>query len=93
MRGRALSLRDVERLVPLAAARGVSTVARSPRGFVAALRRAGSVARLPPAWRERREAFIARHVAQAEGRGERWTEADGSPTRRALALAMWAWAP
>lgn len=87
---RTLSLREVERLLPLAAARGVSAVARSPRGFVAALRRAGAVSKLPLHWQARRAAFVRRHVAQAAYRGEpAWP--DGVPTRRDLALAMWAY--
>lgn len=91
--GRTLSLREVERLVPLAARRGVSAVARSERGFVAALRRAGSVARLSPYWKRRRAGFVARHTAQARMRGENVRDRQGRLTRRALALAMWAWAP
>lgn len=87
---KALALRQVEALVPLARARGVSVVARSSRGFVAALRRAGSVARLPERWKRKRRGFIARHAAQARRRGERLRGPGGRMSRRALALAMWA---
>ena len=87
-----LTLRQVEALIPAARAAGVSSVARSGRGFVAALRRAGSVARLPAEWQARRLAFIARHRAQQVTRGERRWPA-GVPTRRDLALAMWAYGP
>jgi hypothetical protein len=78
-----------------AAERGVSTVARSARGFMRAYQRAGSFARLSPWWKRRREGFIARHMAQAM-RGEAlWERVRGRwrPTRRALALIMWAFMP
>jgi hypothetical protein len=59
----------------------VSTVARSPRGFLTAYREVnGHAARLSDAWRQRREAFIARHLAQLEQRGEPILGADGKPT-------------
>ena len=78
-----------------AAERGVSTVARSARGFMRAYQRAGSFARLSPWWKRRREGFIARHMAQAM-RGEAlWERVRGRwrPTRRALALICWAYMP
>ena len=90
---RALSLRQVEAYVPLAEQLGVSTVARSSRGFLAALRRAGSVAALSVEWRRKREAFIARHMAQVEARGEALWDDEGNPTRRHIALIMWAYSP
>lgn len=91
MAHRYLSLRDVESFVPYAAALGVSRVARSPRGFLAAYRRAGGdPRRLPPAWRAKREAFLARHLAQ-QAREPAFV--DGVPTRRTLALIMWAYFP
>lgn len=78
---------------PVAAAKGVSEVARSARGFLAAYRAAdGDPERLSAAWRKRRQGFIARHLAQALSRGEPpWR--DGAPSRRHLALIMWAWSP
>ncbi|NBW18526.1 MAG: hypothetical protein EBR82_62195 [Caulobacteraceae bacterium] len=89
-----LSLGLVERAVPLAALRGVSEVARSPRGFLPIYRAAGGKpSRVPLAWRRRRAAFISRHVAQAKARGESWFQRDGRPTRRHLALIMWAYSP
>lgn len=64
---RFLPLPLIQRYVALARARGVSTVARSPRGFLTAYREAnGHTNRLSDAWRQRREAFIARHLAQLE---------------------------
>ena len=91
---RFLPLHLIQRYVALARARGVSTVARSPRGFLTAYREVnGHAARLSDAWRQRREAFIARHLAQLEQRGEPILGADGKPTRRHLALIMWAFSP
>ena len=76
----------------LARSRGVSKVARSARGFLAAYKRAGGDPdRLSDEWDRKREAFLARHAAQM--RGEPLWEADGTPTRRHLALIVWAWSP
>jgi hypothetical protein len=89
----ALSLSTVERFVPLAARLGVSEVARGPRGFVQAYRRAGgNLDRMSPEWVAKREAFIERHMAQVQMRGEKLFK-DGLPTRRHLALIMWAYSP
>ena len=74
--------------------RGVLKVARSPRGFLTAYRKAkGRSNRLDSYWRQRREAFIARHEAQLRQRGERLLGTDGLPTRRHLALIAWAYSP
>ena len=94
-----LPLALVEALEPLAKARGVSEVARGPGGFLEAFRAAGGdPERLPKHWRVKRQAFLRRHVAQ--GRKEGWWEDAGdefpdneTPTRRHLALVMWAWSP
>lgn len=89
-----LSLRCLERWLPEAAARGVSEVARSERGFVAAYRAVrGDPRRLPTEWRRKRAAFLARHEAQRRAGREPLYGADGRPTRRHLALIMWAWSP
>lgn len=88
-----LALSVVETYVPLARQLGVSEVARSPRGFLTAYRRAGGKPQnLSPAWLAKREAFIARHMAQIEGRGEPLSRG-GEPSRRHLALIMWAYSP
>jgi hypothetical protein len=55
-----------------------------------AYQRAGSFARLPERWKKKREAFIKRHMAQ--GRNEQLWKG-GQPSRRALALLMWAYMP
>ena len=88
-----LPLSTVEKFVPLMAELGVSEVARSPRGFLTAYREArGRSDRLVSYWWQKREAFIARHVAQLRQRGEPLFEL-GRPTRRHLALIAWAYSP
>lgn len=78
-------LTEMNRYVPIAKALGVSKVARSARGFVAAYRRAGGRAeRLSDYWVQRRRGFVARHLVQY----------NENPTpRRWLALMMWAYRP
>lgn len=89
-----LSLAQVLRWERYAAARGVSEVARSERGFVRALERAGAVSRLPESWQRERENFIARHRAQVvTSESNRWLNPSGLPTDHALALIMWAFWP
>jgi hypothetical protein len=81
----------------LAKAKGVSAVARSPRGFMRAYEKAGTWARLDPWWKNRRNAFVARHMAQVRQNGEKLWKKDKSgklqPSRRCLALLMWAYMP
>lgn len=81
----------------LAKSKGVSAVARSPRGFMRAYERAGTWARLDPWWKARRNAFVARHMAQVRQNGEKLWKQDKSgklqPSRRCLALLMWAYKP
>lgn len=85
-----MSYAQARRWEPEARRRGVSQVARSSRGFMRAYQRAGSFAKLPEAWKRKREAFIARHMAQGK-KEDLWE--DGKPSRRALALIMWAYKP
>lgn len=90
----ALPLDVVELYVPLARAMGVSVVARSRRGFLPAFRRAGGdLSRMSEQWQRKREGFIARHRAQALKNDEPLWLYDGLPTRRHLAVIMWAWSP
>lgn len=86
-----LSLNDVLALEPAAAARGVSVVARGPKGFLRAYEKArGKIAQMPDFWPAKRDGFIARHRSQALKNGEPpWK--NGEPTNRTLALAMWAY--
>jgi hypothetical protein len=59
---------------------GVSEVARSPRGFLTAYKRAGSPSKLSENWKRKRRGFIARHGKQYKK----------NPTkRRRLALIAW----
>lgn len=88
-----MPLSAVLRLEQEAAFRGVSKVARSPRGFLAAYKAAKTASALDPYWRRRRANFVARHLAQALAHGEPWREPSGRRTRRALALIMWAFDP
>lgn len=90
-----LPLSIVEKFVPFMEKFGVSEVARSPRGFLAAYRRVGGQSRnLTAYWWQRREAFIARHEAQRRQRRESlYDDKTGLPTRRHLALIAWAYSP
>jgi hypothetical protein len=88
-----LRLSTIRHYEPLAEALGVSEVARSERGFLTAYRKAGgSPARLSEWWRNRRDNFVKRHMAQLKAHGEPLWVA-GLPTRRHLALIMWAYSP
>lgn len=90
---RTLSLRQIDRWLPLMKQWGVSSVARSQRGFLTAYRRAGGdIGRMSEAWQARRIAFLDRHLAQVKQRGEPLWK-DGLPTRRHLALVAWAYSP
>ena len=87
-----MSLRDVLRWVDEAKAQGVSEVARGPSGFLTAFKRAGTWFSLSDYWKNRRDDFVSRHMAQVKQSNEKLWE-DGKPTRRALALIMWAYYP
>jgi hypothetical protein len=79
-----LSLSTIRKYEPDMRKFGVSKVARSPRGFLTAYKRAGSEANLSDRWKRKRQAFIARHLAQYKN----------NPTyRRRLALIAWAYDP
>ena len=84
---RFMALREIARYEPQMRKRGVSAVARSPRGFLTAYKRSGGAKRLSAYWRQRREGFIKRHLAQYKKNRER---AGG---RRWLALVAWAYKP
>ncbi len=88
-----LSLAVIRNWEPLMRELGVSVVARSPRGFLTAYKKAkGRPSQLSEEWVRKREGFLKRHLAQAAGR-EPWFDADGWPTRRHLALIAWAFSP
>ena len=84
-----MSLSAVKRFEAQAADQGVSKVARSGRGFLTAYKQG----ELDPWWCKRRAAFIKRHMAQVRKRREPLWKPDGTPTRRHLALIMWAYSP
>lgn len=88
-----LTLSVIDEYVPEMRRRGVSKIARSSRGFLAAYRRAGGrPGRLSDEWDVKRENFIKRHMAQVKNRGEALWK-DGMPTNRHLALIAWAYSP
>jgi|GEM_PF-3138915 len=89
-----LTLREIGLMEPLAQERGVSEVARGRGGFLEAYRRAGGNPwKVPEKWVRKRAGFIKRHMAQVLKRMEPLYEADWAPTRRHLALIMWAYSP
>lgn len=90
---KAMSLKAIRKYVPEMRRKGVSVVARSPRGFLTAYTRAGGrMSHLSKWWRDRRLGFIKRHMAQVRKRGEKLWKG-GKPSRRALALIAWAYMP
>ena len=93
MKHRFLPLSTIKRYESLARKRKVSEVARGAGGFLPAYKRAGAATALPDYWRSKREGFIARHMAQVEERNEPLWDLDGRPSRRHLALIMWAYSP
>ena len=88
-----LSLAQIAKYEKLARSWGVSEVARSSRGFLTAYKRAGgNPGRLSEAWQAKRDGFVRRHMAQVKMNREPLFES-GMPTRRHLALVMWAYSP
>jgi hypothetical protein len=101
-----MKLADTEAFVPLARKTKTSVVARSPRGFYAAFKRAkgakskmGRTHKDTPGrgssymWWQRRNEFVARHMGQVRKNGERLWKPNGDPTKRHLGLIMWAYTP
>jgi hypothetical protein len=89
-----MSLSLAAKFEDMAREQGVSKVARSSRGFFPQYKKAkGHPDRLDPWWRNRRNNFVTRHMAQVKAHGESLVTDDGSPTRRHLALIMWAYSP
>jgi len=86
-----LPLGIVNAFVDIAEERGVSDVARRSGQFLDQYRKArGQKSRLSQFWRDKRNAFVARHGKQAKGESL-WS--NGRPSRRLIALVIWAWAP
>lgn len=89
-----MSLALAAKFEPMAKAMGVSEVARSRRGFFPQFKAVGGrFAQLDPWWRNRRNNFVRRHMAQVKAHGEKLVDSKGRPTRRHLALIMWAYSP
>lgn len=95
-----LGVKLVKAWKPVMAAKGVSTVARSRRGFTTAFLRAdGSYSSLKikrnPAnnqpWVVERRRFITRHLVQVKGNV--LFDEQGCPTRHHLALIAWDYSP
>jgi len=87
-----LALDEIAEWEDVADALGVSEVARGRSGFLPQYKRAGGdPSMLSEKWIRKRNGFVARHMAQMED--EDWYEEDGIPTRRHLALIMWAYSP
>ena len=88
-----LSLSAIKAYEPSMRIKGVSEVARSPIGFLTAYKKVkGEAGSLSDYWRNRRDGFIARHMAQVKNNNEPLWK-DGEPTRRHLALIAWAYSP
>lgn len=79
-----LSLKTIAKHEPEMKRLKVSQVARSPRGFLTAYKKAKTPKNLSEQWKRKRLAFIARHGKQYQSH----------PTnRRRLALIAWAHDP
>lgn len=79
-----LRLKTIKKYEPEMKRLGVSKVARSPRGFLTAYKRAGgNPDKLSDEWKKKRANFIKRHMAQYKP----------SHKRRRLALIAWAYDP
>jgi len=83
--GRTIRYQEIEPYLSEMKEKGVSEKARSRGQFLEQLKRAGGkVSDLPDKWKEKREKFIARHLAQYKK----------NRTRRSyLALIAWAYKP
>jgi hypothetical protein len=89
-----LTYEETAKWEPLAEDLEVSEVARSKEGFMQQWDDAGGDPRnLDDYWINRRNDFVARHMAQYRNNDEPLWDEDGIPTRRHLALIMWAYSP
>jgi hypothetical protein len=80
---RYLSVKQISKYEPEMKRLKVSEVARSKRGFLTAYKKAGTKNNLSDDWRNRRDGFIKRHMAQYKPKQK----------RRELALIAWAYKP
>jgi hypothetical protein len=104
-----LPLSLVEKFIPLMERYNVSEVARGAKpsaqtreGFIEAYdavnglkskMRKRETGFSDQTWDERRHAFVSRHMAQIEYRGEPLYQDNGDPTRHHLSLIAWAYSP
>lgn len=97
-----LAPRLVRAALPAASRLGVSAVARSERGFARwyVNQRRTEQDEAPAAaaaetewWLRRRHGFLARHTRQMQLNGEALWQRSGVPTRRHVALIVWAYSP
>lgn len=88
-----LPLKTIELYEPIAEEFKVSQVARGVAGFLTQYRKVkGRPNKLSDHWDKKRENFIKRHMTQLRKNKERlWV--NGLPSRRHLALIMWAYSP
>jgi hypothetical protein len=89
-----LPLSIIRKFEPLMKDQGVSVVARSSAGFLTAYKRSSGLANgLSDHWIAKREAFLARHMAQLIANDEPLYGKEKMPARRHLALIAWAYSP
>lgn len=95
-----LSYKQAAKWEPLAKKLGVSKVARGKGGFMRVYQSVGGDANKlktimfkNESWWNRRNNFVKRHMAQVKRNKESLFTSDGTPTRRHLALIMWAYSP
>jgi hypothetical protein len=88
-----LPLTCIQKHEPWLRRKNVSHVARSPRGFLTAYKKAGGkLSNMSPEWQRKRRNFLKRHLAQVRSNREPLVKA-GQLTRRAGALIAWAYYP
>lgn len=96
-----LPLSQIEPFEALAERKGVSEVARSDEGFLSFYKAENGDPKAlekvfyseNQSWAQRRDNFVNRHMAQVDKNNEALWDKKGDPTRRHLALIMWAYSP
>jgi hypothetical protein len=79
-----LSLKTIKKYEPETKRLKVSEVARSPRGYLTALKKVKKYNKLSPEWKQKQRNFVARHLVQYKK----------NPTyRHRLALIAWSFDP
>lgn len=88
-----ISVARVRAAAKAARARRVSSRATAPGQFVDQYTRAGGQAGLSDHWWYKRNAFVARHLAQAKRNREKLYVSGEGYSKRGLALLVWAYDP